>query len=96
MTKIDVDDIRAAATRDLNRRLTIVKLLPAGLERVLNGQVGMTFIVDKFIDTIDNRGRIAHVIDYRYKGEHRYQIWSIGPEGYEIVVQGRPNVPRWD
>jgi hypothetical protein len=59
-----------------------------GLSRVLEGTVGMTFVVDHFTDTVDNRGQIAHVRDYRYSGgplDRPFQIWSIGPEGYERV-----------
>lgn len=63
-----------------------VNLKRSGLPRVLNGQVGQTFIVDVFSDTIDNRGRMAHVRDYRYaSNQYEYQIWSLGPNDYEIV-----------
>lgn len=65
--------------------MTVVRLLEAGLPRILSATVGMTFIVDKF--TIGNDGRfIAHIRDYRHSQEHRgFQVWSIGPEGYEII-----------
>lgn len=72
--------------------MRVVRLKEKGLDRVLNGTVGMTFIVDKFTDTVDDRGQMAHVRDYRFRREHwqtskMYQIWSIGPEGYEEVME---------
>lgn len=68
--------------------MRIVRLTKDGLDRVLNGVVGMTFIVDSFTDTVDNRGQMAHVRDYRFGfGKYNaYQIWSIGPEGYEEIT----------
>jgi len=63
----------------------VVRINEKATVRVLNSMVGMTFIVDHFTDTVDNRGRIAHVRDYRSLPNERYHIWSIGPEGYEIV-----------
>lgn len=68
----------------------IARLTDKGCDRVLNGAPGMTFIVDKI--TENGLRRIAHVRDYRYprtvNGEHHadYQIWSIGPEGYQLVT----------
>lgn len=68
--------------------MRIVKLKQEGLARVLDGIIGMTFIVDRFIDTVDNRGKVAHVRDYRYAGDYNiYSIWSIGPEGYEEIKE---------
>lgn len=61
----------------------VVKINAAGLPRVVDSVVGMTFIVDSFSDTVDDRGKVAHVRDYRCG--YPYQIWSIGPEGYEVV-----------
>jgi hypothetical protein len=56
-------------------------------QRVLKFETGMTFAVDHFTDTVDGRGKVAHVRDYRYKqsAEQLFQIWSIGPEGYSLV-----------
>ena len=68
----------------------IARLTKDGTARVLNGEVGMTFIVDEI--TTNGLRRIAHVRDYRYprvvNGERHadYQIWSIGPEGYQLVT----------
>lgn len=74
------------------RKMIIVKLLEGGLPRVLNGQVGMTFIVDKFSLRIDtNNQMIAHVRDYRYgKDNYRgFQIWTLGDQlvnlAYEVI-----------
>lgn len=58
-----------------------------GVGRILDGKVGMTFIVDKFTDTIDNRGQMAHVRDYRFTHFNNYEIWSIGPEGYSLIEE---------
>lgn len=64
----------------------IARLTPAGVERVLDGAAGMTFIVDAITDGHGGR-RIAYVRDYRFKGDYReFQIWSIGPEGYQLVT----------
>lgn len=68
-----------------NERHVVARLTRDGLGRVLNGKIGMTFIVDKFTDTTGGK-KVAHVRDYRYPGDHYpFQIWSIGPEGYEIL-----------
>lgn len=69
--------------------MTVVKINEYALSRVLDGQIGMTFIVDKFTYRIDNRGQVAHVRDYRYPSKLKgdYQIWSIGPEGYTIIEE---------
>lgn len=65
--------------------MTIVKINEHGAGRVLRGEPGMTFVVDSF--TVTGRGNIAHVRDYRFVTKGRdFQIWSIGPEGYEIVA----------
>lgn len=69
----------------------IARLTKDGIDRVLSGEEGMTFIVDKI--TENGLRRIAHVRDYRFprmvNGEHHadYQIWSIGPEGYQLVTE---------
>lgn len=69
--------------------MRVIKLKKDGLHRVLNGTEGMTFIVDKFTDTVDDRGQVAHVRDYRYGPQNQnpipFQIWSIGSEGYEEI-----------
>lgn len=69
--------------------IRVVRLKKEGLDRVLNGTVGMTFIVDRFTDTVDDRGWMAHVRDYRYgRGtDSPYQVWSIGPDGYEEIKE---------
>lgn len=68
--------------------MTVIRLLSKGLDRVMDGQIGMTFIVDSFTDKVDNSGQVAHVRDYRYGRTIRdYQIWSIGPEGYKIIEE---------
>lgn len=72
--------------------MTIIKLLQAGCDRVLDSQAGMIFIVDFF--TPSSEGDVAHIRDYRYsndlvsnKFEKRFQIWSIPNRGYEIVKE---------
>lgn len=83
------DAIRAANLRTL----VVVKLLNP--ERVLDGKVGQTFIVDKFTPSSQpskNTRGVAHVRDYRrgdlFGGIRRpYQIWSLGPNDYEIVFE---------
>lgn len=66
--------------------MLIAKLKREGLERVLDGRVGMTFPVDSFTPGV--RGPVAHVRDYRYFGSHYpYQTWSIGADGYELLAE---------
>lgn len=69
--------------------MKIVVINVQGAQRVLSGKSGMTFVVDSFTDTVDKRGLVAHVRDYRYRQstEHQYQIWSIGPEGYSVIEE---------
>lgn len=72
--------------------VVMVRLKEAGLKRVLNGRAGMTFVVDSFTETLDERGKVAHVRDYRGKDAalgREFQIWSIGPDGYEMVENPR-------
>lgn len=65
---------------------TVVRLNQKGLRRVRNAAVGLTFIVDNF--TPDQfGGRVAHIRDYRYPGDHfPWQIWSIPADGYDIIL----------
>lgn len=67
--------------------MTVVKINEIGARRVLNGKAGMSFVVQAFTEATDGRA-IAHVKDYRYAcGSGRsYQIWSIGPDGYEVIT----------
>lgn len=68
--------------------MQVIKLLEKGLPRVLDGEVGMTFVVEATTKRIAGDGIVAHVRDYRYhNGQNDYQIWSIGPEGYEVVIE---------
>lgn len=64
--------------------LAVVKLKRPGVERVLNGQMGMTFIVDEFTDSVGG-GRVAHVRDYRFLPDNQFQVWSIPEYGYEVL-----------
>lgn len=67
--------------------MRVVTLKQGGLSRVLDGRVGMTFVVDRFTDTVDHRGQMAHVRDYRYPGTYfPWQVWSLGPGDYEEVL----------
>lgn len=63
-----------------------VRLTPAGVNRVLHGAAGMTFLVDSFTDGV--RGRVAHVRDYRYpnEGGKPYCIWSLSAGDYELIA----------
>jgi hypothetical protein len=66
----------------------IARLTEKGTSRVLNGAAGMTFIVDEITEGVGCR-RIAHVRDYRYANKdlgREFQIWSLGPEGYQLVT----------
>lgn len=70
--------------------MEVVMINDRALDRVMNGQAGMTFVVDMFTYNIGDGGRTAHVRDYRYNNSNAvngklYQIWSIGPEGYEVI-----------
>lgn len=63
----------------------VVILTKDGLDRVLEGKHGMTFLVDAV--TQGAAGPVAHVRDYRYGdfsiGKH-YCIWSIQAYGYVL------------
>lgn len=65
--------------------MVVIKLLKAGLPRVLNGEIGITFIVDQLSGTVGYN--VAHIRDYRYSNERKknYSIWSIPADGYEFV-----------
>lgn len=68
--------------------MKIIKLTKAGVGRVLESVEGMTFIVDSETVRTNGSGSVVHVRDYRYSInplDRPFQIWSIGPEGYEIV-----------
>jgi len=66
---------------------TVIELTEEGLDRVLGGQIGMTFIVDSMSGTAGNA--VVHVRDYRYPTENKpYQIWSISPDGYNFINKG--------
>jgi hypothetical protein len=68
--------------------MQIIKLTPAGTARVSESTEGMTFIVDAWTD--GERGKVAHVRDYRYPSKLRpFQIWSIAAGGYELIVDVR-------
>lgn len=68
--------------------MIIVKLLSAGVPRVLDGIPGMTFMVDEF--TPGAEGPVAHVRDYRFdKSPGGFQIWSIGAKGYQQIFDNR-------
>lgn len=65
--------------------MQIAKINSEGVDRVLRGEVGMTFPVDHFTDSPN--GRIAHVRDYRYAGGgHGFQIWSVAARGYDLIT----------
>ena len=67
----------------------LVKLNMEGTSRVLNGEVGMTFIVDQFTVSAGRPGEyVAHVQDHRYPvgPSGRPQIWSLCPGQYELLA----------
>lgn len=65
--------------------MQVIRINEKGVARVLNGQVGMTFIVDSW--TNFSGYKVAHVRDYRYKDNNGdYQIWSIASHGFEEVM----------
>jgi hypothetical protein len=64
--------------------LIIARLTKYPQWRVLNGEVGMTFIVDHFTRGI--RGPIAHLRDYRYPNKWcPFRIWSVPVDCYQVV-----------
>jgi hypothetical protein len=68
--------------------MQVIKLNAKGVARVLDGKVGMTFIVDS-LTTCIHAGPVAHVRDYRYQHAslgRDFQIWSIPREGYEVIA----------
>lgn len=65
--------------------MDIVRINERGVARVLNGEVGMHFIVDHYTDRVSG-GKVAHVRDYRFTKKHEgFQVWSIGDDGYEAA-----------
>lgn len=76
-------------------RMTVVKLTEEGVQRVLQGRAGMTFLVDKFTPSSQADGReVAHVRDYRFSKDNvrGFQIWSLGPRDYTVVVDHTCNI----
>jgi hypothetical protein len=56
-------------------------------ERVLSAKEGMTFVVDAVTER-PNGELVCHVRDYRYDtGSNGYQIWSLGPEHYDVLIK---------
>jgi hypothetical protein len=66
---------------------SVVIVNKAGIDRVLRGEPGMTFVVDEFTNGV--LGPVAHVRDYRFPPSQLkakpFQIWSIPFDGYEVV-----------
>lgn len=70
--------------------LKVVKLTSRGEARVLDGKVGMTFIVDSWTQRVNTSTPdmvIYHVRDYRYASSMRgpWCIWTLSPGDYELV-----------
>jgi hypothetical protein len=64
--------------------VNVIRLLEGGVSRVLNGMVGLTFLVESFTEGVS--GPVAHVRDYRYRSEpSTYQIWSLAADQYELL-----------
>lgn len=75
--------------------MIVVKLTRRGTCRVLTGDEGLTFIVDKVTTSGDGTGHVMHVRDYRYPtaGGRPWQIWSLSPGDYEIIAEATDEVP---
>jgi hypothetical protein len=66
--------------------MEVIKLTFEGTSRVLNGETGATFVVNRWTEVAGLR--TAHVRDYRYKnGDCPYQVWSLAPRHYELVKE---------
>ncbi len=66
--------------------MDIVRINAIGVLRVLDGEVGMHFIVDHYTQRVDGGDKVAQVRDYRFADNYRgFQLWSIGTAGYEVV-----------
>ena len=64
----------------------VIKLTLEGTSRVLNGETGATFVVDRWLDIAGMR--LVDVRDYRYSDRDRpYQVWSLAPRHYELVKE---------
>lgn len=60
-----------------------VILTKKGEDRVLRGEAGMTFVVDRDFHRDNDGGRVVHVRDYRYNHPGvAFQIWTLAPEDY--------------
>lgn len=64
----------------------IVRLRLSGLCRVLDGRVGMTFVVAHLTPSASVGQYVAHVRDYRYDSPHGV-IWSLAPYEYDIITE---------
>ena len=69
--------------------MDVVRITEAGIDRVLNGQLGMTFPVDSYTKRLNSEELIAHVRDYRHAESplRPFQIWSIPPGGYKVITE---------
>lgn len=64
-----------------------------GVARILNGKIGMLFIVENWVG-VDHR--CAAVLDYRYPDANAaggYQCWTIPEDGFEIVRDAPASTP---
>lgn len=63
----------------------VVRPTRMGLRKILDGQEGMVFMVDKFTNGL--LGPVAHVRDYRSgQDSHKgFTIWSLPYDEYEVV-----------
>jgi hypothetical protein len=68
--------------------MNVVRLTQTGTSRVLSSVPNMLFEIDSWFDRSPGFGvgRVVHVKDWRYPGDHNpYQIWTLAPEDYEVV-----------
>lgn len=64
--------------------VAVAILKESGVQRVLDGKIGMTFIIESF-SGFENR--CANVKDYRYPNDVKpYQIWTLPDGGYRLVA----------
>jgi hypothetical protein len=69
--------------------MVFIKLFGPGVHRVIRGEEGMIFPVDKFSNGL--MGDVAHIRDYRFDGTLGYVIWSIPADGYEVFFSNTEN-----
>lgn len=88
--KIKLEKERGSTLKPRPQPGMCVLLMNQGVQRVLDGKPGMTFIIDSVTETARGGEYNVHVRDYRLHGEKRnpaepWCIWTLGPDEYALI-----------